>query len=407
MTTDSPQVVFHIDMDAFYASIEQRDNPPYAGKPLIVGALPGHRGVVSTASYEARAFGIHSAMPIGQAYRRCPHGIYVKPNMPKYVRESKAVMDILARFSPSLEQVSVDEAFIDMTGTQRLFGSPLAAASSIGDTIRTERRLTASIGIAPNKFLAKIASDLHKPDGITEAPLHIAQAPGWLAPLAVGRMWGVGRKTDEMLRRLGIRTIGDLQGLTREYLSQRFGKAGGSLYELSRGRDARMVNTTPEAAKSISREHTFGSDSRNRDEWERVLLTLSQDVARRARKGERGGRTVVLIYRMSDFQKHTRRLSLTEPTTVANRIFEYARALLEHIPHGAALRLIGVGLTGFDEAVQGDLFAQPGRDSWKASEKAIDALEERFGRRTIVRGREVDSCHTDTDRRLPKRKEPR
>lgn len=394
----SPTVVLHIDMDAFYASVEQRDNPLWAGKPLVVGALPGSRGVLSAASYEARAYGLRSAMPVSEAYRRCPHAIYVRPNMRTYVRESHAVMAILSRFSPALEQISVDEAFLDITGTERLLGTPRTVADSIADAIRDERNLTASIGIAPNKFLAKVASDLDKPDGITEVPFEPDAIAEWLAPLPVSRIWGVGRKTESVLQRLGVRTIGDLQALSRDDLSRRFGRSGEALFDLCRGIDSREVVAQPEAAKSISREHTFAEDTGDRDRWERVLLTLAQDVARRARKADQSGRTVVLIYRMSDFTRHTRRATLPAPTVVATQIYDTAAALLEHIPSGSRLRLIGVGLTGFGEHPQVDLFGDERYSGWQASEQAIDAIEERFGRRTVVRGRELGGEKKDRPR---------
>jgi len=392
------RVIFHIDMDAFFASIEQRDNPPYRGKPVVVGALPGTRGVVSAASYEARRFGIRSAMPIHEAYARCPHGVFVRPNMAVYARESDALMHILADFSPAVEQISVDEAFLDITGTERLWGDPLRTAQAISAAIREQRNLTASIGIAPNKFLAKVASDFDKPDGITQVPFESDAIMEWLAPLPVRTIWGVGRTTEQALARLGISTVGELQGLSRELLFERFGKMGGALYGLCRGIDAREVVFDAEEAKSISREHTFGEDTPDREAWEQMLLALSQDVARRARRAGVKGRTVVLIYRLSDFNKHTRRRSFREPVDTAKRIYDEALVLLPHIPSGARVRLIGVGLTAFGEPVQTDLFAGEVTDRWSVSERAIDKLEVRFGRGAVKRGRQVGSHDADRAR---------
>jgi nucleotidyltransferase/DNA polymerase involved in DNA repair len=381
-------VIFHVDMDAFFASIEQRDTPAYRGKPLIVGAKPGMRGVVSAASYEARKFGVHSAMPISEAVRRCPEGIFVQPRMGVYGAESKAIMAIFAVFSPLVEQVSVDEAFLDMTGTARLLGEPVEAAQKLADRIRTERSITASIGIAPNKFLAKIASDLHKPAGITMAPFDPPAIAAWLAPLPVGRIWGVGKTTGGILEQMGIRTIGDLQGVPRDSLEHRFGKQGDRLYTLCRGIDDRPIEG-PEAAKSISREYTFNVDSADPGEWRRMLFSLAQDVARRARRSGVRGATVVLTYRRSDFSRHSRRKPLVPPTNAARFIYEGAVELLDTVRE-KTLRLIGVGLTSLDAGEQTDLFADehPGAAA-EAAESAMDRIAERFGRAAIAKGREI------------------
>jgi len=382
-------VIFHVDMDAFFASIEQRNTPVYLGKPLIVGAPPGMRGVVSAASYEARAFGVHSAMPIGEAVRRCPGGIFVRPRMEAYCRESEAVMAIISSFSPRIEQVSIDEAFLDMTGTARLLGPPLQVAHALADRIRNERSITASIGIAPNKFLAKIASDLHKPAGITMAPFDPLAIAEWLAPLPAGRIWGVGKTTGAILQRMGIGTIGDLQKLSLERLINRFGRQGEKLFSLCRGIDDRPFGA-PDEAKSISREHTFNVDSTDREVWKQTLFSLAQDVARRARRsGIRGG-AVVLIYRRSDFSRHSRRKPLAPSTNAARFIYEGAIDLLEGIPD-RALRLTGVGLAALDTGEQTDLFADghPGAVC-EAVESAMDRIALRYGRAAIAKGREME-----------------
>ncbi len=376
-------------MDAFFASIEQRDAPEYRGRPLIVGASPGMRGVVSAASYEARTFGIHSAMPIGEAVRRCPGGIFVRPRMEVYSRESEAVMTIIASFSPLVEQVSVDEAFLDMTGTERLLGTPLKAAKALAERIRCERSITASIGIAPNKFLAKVASDLHKPAGITMAPFDPPAIADWLASLPAGRIWGVGTRTCSILQKIGVVTIGDLQKLSLEFLIDRFGKQGEKLFSLCRGVDDRPLGAL-EGAKSISREHTFNVDSTDREVWKRMLFSLSQDVARRARRSGVKGRTVVLIYRRADFSRHSRRKPLAPPTSAARFIYEGTLELLDGVTD-RALRLIGVGLADLDTGEQTDLFAGEQRGAvFEVVESAMDRIAARYGRSAIAKGREME-----------------
>jgi len=377
-------------MDAFYASIEQRDNPVLRGKPVIVGAPPDARGVVSAASYEARRFGVRSAMPSREAYRRCPDGVFVRPRMAVYERESQHVMAILREFSPELEQISVDEAFLDITGTERLLGPPLDVAGAIGKAIRERRDITASIGIAPNKYLAKLASDMHKPDGITVVPEAQAEIEAWLAPLPAGKIWGVGKKTEAVLAGTGVRTVGDLQAYSRERLAELFGEWGQALHDLARGIDNREVQTEADAARSISREHTFGSDTADREELERTLLSLSHEVAREARQTGMKGRTVVLIYRLSDFNKHTRRTTLAAATDLGKTLYEQALKLLAAIRPGTPVRLIGVGLTGFGEAAQTELFGEERDARWQMSEKAVDRLAEKFGDEIVVRGREVE-----------------
>jgi DNA polymerase-4 len=380
--------IFHIDMDAFFASIEQRDHPAYRGKPVIVGARPGTRGVVSAASYEARTFGVRSAMPISEAARRCPQGVFVRPRMEAYERESHEIMRIMGAFSPLIEQVSIDEAFLDMTGTKRLMGDPLSAATRLSARIAAEQGLTASIGIAPNKFLAKIASDLKKPRGIAMAPFDEAGIAAWLAPMPAGRVWGIGKKTEAALHARGVVTIGDLQRLSRQKLFEWFGKQGEELWELARGIDDRPVGDDG-SIKSISREHTFNVDSPDREAWKGILFSLSQDVARQARQQGVKARTVVLVYRRTDFSRHSSRKPLVYPTNTAKLVYEGVSDLLEGIRE-KALRLIGVGITGFEEEQQTNLFA--GEKQAVALEKAeevLDKVVEKFGEKVIGKGREM------------------
>jgi DNA polymerase-4 len=385
------RVIFHLDMDAFFAAIEQRDNPALRGKPVIVGARPGHRGVVSTASYEARPYGIHSAMPINDAYRRCPHGEYIRPRMRVYAAESATIMAIMRSFSPLIEPVSVDEAFMDMSGTEKLWGPPLQAARTLSGAITEQTRLTASIGIAPNMFLAKLASDLDKPAGITMVPFDEERIAGWLAPMPVSRIWGVGKRMQELLAFRGIHTIGDLQHLGPDLLERRFGKHGLALYDLCRGVDSREIEGGG-AAKSISREHTFNRDSSDRQQWRRTLLALAGDVGRRARRKGLKGTTVVLTYRTPDFQRRSRRRTLPRPTDLSRDIFHHAAAILDEIaPRLHALRLIGVGITNFTASVQTDLFAPDDETSpWRLSETTMDRIMARYGKGAIFRAGEME-----------------
>lgn len=379
------RVIFHVDMDAFFASVEQRDNPSYRGRPVIVGSPVGGRGVVAAASYEARRFGIHSAMPINQAYARCPQGIFVQPRMSAYHTASEEIMAIFAEFSPAIEQISVDEAFLDMSGTERLFGTPEQAASAIAERIANELHLSASIGIAPNKFLAKIASDRNKPKGITSCPLSPEGIIAWLAPLTVEKLWGVGRKSADVLHHMGITTVSDLQQLSQERLADRFGKQGMALYFLCRGVDERPMEL-PSLPKSISREHTFEHDSRDRCAWHTTLLQLAEQVAHQARHQKLKGRTVFLTYRRPDFSRHTRRKTLLHPTNSAKTLFESVTELT-HALQEPALRLIGIGITNLDSSLQTELFGLDQQsENWERSEQATDALAERFGSTVIRKG---------------------
>jgi DNA polymerase IV len=380
------KVILHVDMDAFFASIEQRDNPEWKGKPVIVGARPGTRGVVSAASYEARKFGIHSAMPINQAYRSCPFGVFVRPRMDAYGAESTRLMEVFTSFSPLVERISIDEAFIDMSGTEKLWGKPPDAAAEISGRILRERSLTCSIGIAPNKFLAKLASDAHKPAGITETPFNPDEIRAWLAPMPVSRIWGIGKITEKTLNQSGIRTIGQMQFLSKKELIRRFGANGVQFYDLCRGVDDREV-TPFEPAKSISREFTFNRDSSDPHAWKKVLLDLADDVGRRARREGVTGGTVFLTFRKSDFSRHTLRKTLASPTNTSRHIYETAVKLLEKASESVGtLRLIGVGLTNFTDAVQTDLFDDGATSRvWERSEAARDAIEKRFGGKAIFR----------------------
>ena len=385
----SGRTIFHVDMDAFFASIEQRDTPAYRGKPVIVGAAPGQRGVVSAASYEARKFGVHSALPISEAVRRCPNGVFVRPRMDVYAAESDIIMEILRSFSPLVEQISVDEAFVDMTGTEKLWGSALACARKVSATISAKTGLSASIGIAPNKFLAKIASDMKKPRGITVVPIDQAAIEAWLAPLPIRKIWGIGKKTEEFLGRYGVKIVADAQAFEREYLLGLLGRGGLDLYELCRGLDDRPV-AEGDGAKSISHEHTFGSDTADTNVLAQTLLGLSHEVAVRARRSGVKGDTVVLCWRYPDFSRHSRRSRLSAGTSNGREIYDTAMRLFRDYPlTGKPLRLIGVGITGLGAEYQTSLFEETaGGVRQERTERAADVIRERFGDETIFFGGE-------------------
>ena len=417
--------ILHVDMDAFFASVEQRDNPAFKGKPVIVGAMPGTRGVVAAASYEARKFGVRSAMPVSRAVQLCPKGIFVEPHFAAYSEASDTVMSILKDFTPMIEQVSVDEAYLDITGTEKLWGPAVAVARAIKKRVFDETQLTISVGVAPNKFLAKLASDMNKPDGLTIAPFDEPAIIAWLAPMPVGRLFGVGKVTEKLFFNMGIKTIGDLQKIALDRdgrvpraqdaqerpgdrLVKKFGENGASMFDLCRGRFDSPVEDRGEA-KSVSRENTFQHDTADIEILRSTLLSLSRDVARRARRQGCTGTTVVFIYRGTDFTKHTRRKTLPNPTNISRVIYDNAIELFVASPiYGKPVRLIGVGITGFNDlvetpwhdaskyptgygvsGVQTDLFeAKTDHAALEASEKAIDAVVAKFGKKAIFLGGE-------------------
>jgi DNA polymerase IV len=385
----STRTILHVDMDAFFASVEQRDNPAFKGKPVIVGAMPGTRGVVAAASYEARKFGVRSAMPVSRAVQLCPKGVFVEPHFSAYSEASDTVMAILRDFTPMIEQVSVDEAYLDITGTEKLWGPAVAVARAIKKRVFEETQLTISVGVAPNKFLAKLASDMNKPDGLTIAPFDEPAIVAWLAPMPVGRLFGVGKVTEELFFRMGIKTIGDMQKMSLDRLVKKFGENGASMFDLCRGRFDSQVEDRGEA-KSVSRENTFQHDTADVEILKSTLLSLSRDVARRARRQGCTGSTVVFIYRGTDFTKHTRRTTLPNPTNISRVIYDNAIELFTASPiFGKPVRLIGVGITGFGDAMQTDLFeAKTNHAALEASEKAIDAVVAKFGKKAIFLGGE-------------------
>lgn len=378
-------VIMHIDMDAFFASVEQRDNPALKAKPVIVGADPKNgkgRGVVSTCSYEARKFGIHSAMPISTAYRLCPQAVFVPPNFQKYKQASEHVFRILERYTPDIEPISIDEAFLDITGTFHLHKTPAALARRIKDDIRREVRLTASVGIAPVKMVAKIASDINKPDGFLE--IRPGEIQGFLAPLPVERLWGVGRKSKEILNQMNIYAIGDLLKISKARIFELLGEQGLHLFDLASGIDPREVSVSEEA-KSVSHEHTFDIDEAQAQIVAKVLFVLSQKVSRRLRKEGLKGKTVSVKIRLKNFQTFTRAKTLDKRTNFVETIDLTARQLfLDFFKTGMKIRLIGVRVTGFEDPYVSDgLFTEPGEVKKENIHRAVDILKDRFGEGSI------------------------
>jgi len=384
----NPRTIAHIDMDAFFAAVEQRDNPKLRGKPVVIGADPkggAGRGVVSTCSYEARKFGIRSAMPISQAYRLCPHAVFLSGNGAKYRKASEEVFAILERFTPDIEPISIDEAFLDITGSYHFHKTPSGTAFRIKQDIKNEVGLTASIGIAPMKFVAKIASDYCKPDGLLE----ITQEKifDFLWPLPIEKLWGVGPKSKVILNSMKITTIGDLAKLPQDELYEKFGEHGLHLYNLSHAVDPRGVETDDEI-KSVSHEHTFDTDTADREEIESTLLYLSEKVSRRLRKYELKGRTLTIKVRLKGFKTYTRALTLPERTNFADTIYKKSVDLLgEFISQKKQIRLIGVRIANFeDQYVQESLFRDQVAAKNENVHKALDLIKNKFGDRAIHRG---------------------
>jgi DNA polymerase-4 len=392
------RIILHADLDAFYASVEQRDRPELRGKPVLVGGT-GPRGVVSAASYEARRYGVHSAMPGFEARRRCPDGIFLRGDMKKYAAVSRQVFAIFRRFSPQVEGLSLDEAFLDLGGSERLLGPARAAGETLRRAVRDEVGLAVSVGIAPSKTVAKIASDEAKPDGLLEI---LADAvPAFLAPLPVARQWGVGPVAEQKLHRAGLRTIGQLERAAPEFLVRVLGESLGlHVAALARGEDARAVEPDREPV-SYSEENTFAEDVADRERLAAVLLDHSESVARRLRRDGWRARTVVLKVKLAQRRSAgprgypivTRRATLAEPTDDGAVLAHEARRLLERTPR-VAVRLLGVGASGLVPADAGSeagtqlgLFA-PSAEQQRAVRlnRALDAIVSRFGARAVVRG---------------------
>lgn len=377
-------MILHVDMDAFYAAVEERDHPELQGQPVIVGGVAEKRGVVAAANYVVRSFGVHSAMPTSTALKLCPHVVLMPVRMNHYAEVSRSLREIFFRYTPLVEPLALDEAFLDVSGSERLFGSPEDMAQELKQVIHDELGLVASVGVAPNKFLAKLASDLEKPDGLVViARENIQQV---LDPLPVGRIWGVGKATGKTFERLGIRTIGELRERSPGDLESRFGKMGVQIWSLAHGIDSRAVIPDREA-KSISNETTFATDIDDMEILESWLMELTEQVARRLRRSGMRARTVQIKVRYHDFETFTRSNSFSESTTSTQEIWRSAvKMLKERLPaRPLCIRLLGLGVSNLQEqdSVQGELFDDPGQES--RLDEVTDEIQDRFGRGAVNR----------------------
>jgi DNA polymerase IV len=393
---------FHVDMDAFFVSVEELYDPTLKGKPVVVGGKSNERGVVSAASYAARKFGVHSAMPLRTAYKLCPQAIFVDGHPDRYREYSHKVYDVLHTCSPLVEMASIDEAYLDMTGTERLYGPPLAAAHMLHERVKAATSLNCSVGIASSRLVAKISSDQAKPNGVLW--IIPGQEAAFLAPLDVRKVPGVGKVTEKNLHALGIRKVGDLARLDDTFLEQRFGKWGLALAGKSRGLDAGGWFDTAigedTGPKSISHEHTFNVDTADLVEIESTLSRLCEMVGRRLREHSLGARTIQLKLRYSDFSTITRAHSLARATQLDTEVFEQIRDLfLANWNPGASVRLLGVHASGWaDENPQMELTDDGRHDRWKGALAAADRLRDRFGESAVslaasMRGRFRERTH--------------
>ncbi len=389
-------MIIHVDMDAFYASVELRERPELAQRPVVVGGTPEGRGVVAAASYAARRFGIHSAMPMAQALKRCPELVVLPVRMAHYAEVSAQIRTIFERYTPLIEPLSLDEAFLDARGSEKLFGASVEIGHRIKDEIRRELELVASVGVAPNKFLAKVASDLDKPDGFTVVAADEIQA--FLDPLPLSRLWGVGKVTDATLRGLGLNTIADLRRQGEMFLLNRFGKSGQHLWQLAHGIDPRPVVPEREA-KSISHETTFDTDVRDRSVLRDCLLQLTEAVAVRLRGGRRKARTVFLKIRYHDFRTLTRRKTLAQADDTTQGLWHAIQQLFAHrLPADLPpVRLVGMGVAGFEErgVQQPDLFDGATNEQQRKLDEVADRIRARFGAASLRRGGVRQADHED------------
>ena len=389
--------ILHVDMDAFYASVEQRDRPELRGKPVIVGGVQG-RGVVCAASYEARKFGVHSAMPSSTARRLCPHGVFLPVRMQHYAEIGRQIRAIFLSFTPLVEPLSLDEAFLDVHGCEGLFGPVPEIARQIKHRVRAETGLIASVGVAPNKYLAKLASDYGKPDGFMV--LSPDQVAAFLRPLPIGRIWGVGAKGERRLHDISIRTIGQITALPEKVLIDRFGEMGRHIWHLAHGLDDRTVVPDREA-KSVSTETTFASDIGDRAVLRVWLLDLVDHLASRLRHEGIWTRTIDVKMRSSDFRTVTRSTTLREATNLTNAIWKAAVELFERSLANELMpvRLLGIGATKLtrDPVVQSDLFEDNSHSQQSALDHAIDTIRGQFGSGSIRRGSLLDKTMIDPE----------
>lgn len=395
MTEPWPRVIAHADMDAFYASVEQLDDPALRGKALIVGPN-SLRGVVLTASYEARKFGVKSAMPMAEAMRRCPEALVVQPHFDRYQQHSKAIMTAFADFSPSVEAISLDEAFIDMTGAEGIFGSPIKIANLIREAVcDVTGGLTASVGVAATKYVAKVASDFNKPNGITVVEPH--ETIDWLDPLPVSRLWGAGPKTVPRFHKLGIRTIGEVRRTDPMYLKQHFGNGAAHFQALSNGQDPRRV-ATRRKARSMGSDRTLLRDVSSREEIEQYLRRSADRIGRRLRDKSYRCRGVRVKLKTNKFKLHSKQLQLAETTDCADHLFNVAKDLLTQFEDHGPYRLVGLAafdLVRADDPQQMDLFATQAKP--QALEHAIDDCIAKFGKGVISRAGDLGDARTIAD----------
>jgi DNA polymerase-4 len=377
--------ILHCDLDAFFASVEQLDNPSLRGKPVVVGGSIHSRGVVSTGSYEARKFGIRSAMPIAQAYRLCPQAVFLPVNMPRYLEMSKQVFSILSRYSPVMEVISIDEAFLDISGCSSLYGSPEQIGCLIKEQVYSELGLTISVGISYNKFLAKLASDMDKPDGfriITES-----ETLELLRPLPVSRIWGIGQKTKQRLDKLGIKTIGDIQDLPPEWLKDKIGLAGRLFWELAHGIDSRIVEPEHER-KSLGREETFPEDINDTAYLDKLIAQFAAELCRKLRQAEFLAGSITIKLRYSNFKTITRSKTIT-PCNSDIIVAQIANKLLHHSYNNKQpLRLFGLSLGQLSSVTsleQGSLFESQLNADYKSIDQLMDEIRDRFGPGAINR----------------------
>ncbi|MFQ5415510.1 MAG: DNA polymerase IV [Myxococcota bacterium] len=406
------RVVLHADMDAFYASVEQRDHPELRGQPVIVGGT-GSRGVVSAASYEARAFGVRSAMPTFEARRRCPDGVFVRGSMQRYARESKRIFEVFGRFTPVVQGLSLDEAFLDISGTERLFGPPSDLGRRLKREVRVATELVVSVGIAPVKMVAKIASDLSKPDGLLEVKREGVRE--FLDPLPVGRLWGVGPVTAGRLESAGFRTVGDLAGAEPEQLESLLGSWGVKVAALSRGDEVGEVEPYREPV-SYSEENTFGGDVSDRAVLRSTIIAHAEAVSRRLRSDGLRARTVVLKLKLArrrapgprGYPVITRRVTLNEATDDGDAVARAAFEQLDRADLREPVRLIGVGATNLVDghAEQLGLFAESGPAARRRRiNRALDELTRRFGTRAVLRGGPADTFRASLSQQIKRGEE--
>ncbi len=399
------KTIFHVDMDAFFVSVEELFDPSLKGKPVVVGGQPNQRGVVSAASYEARKYGVHSALPLRTAYQRCPQAIFLDGHPHRYREYSEKVFEILGEFSPQVEMASIDEAYLDMTGAERLLGAPLKAAHALHEAIKSRTRLNCSVGIAASRMVAKVASDQAKPNGVLW--VLPGMEPAFLAPLEVRKIPGVGKVTERQLQALGIRRVGDLARLDEAVLEERFGKWGLALAGKARGLDAGAWFDgeigAEEAPKSISHEHTFDLDTSDAELLDATLARLAEMVARRLREHGLFTRTVQLKLRYKDFSTITRAHTLDHATQLDTELLGEARRLFrDNWKRGRPVRLLGVQASSL-EALPGQmsLLEEPASERWTRALAAADRLRDRFGEAAVSLGSAVKGTYQERTHENP------